>query len=234
MAAKGLGRAVFLLPMPDEPQIPLSRLATFVRQHTHDVRNALNSLELETALLHEIVGDADALACIDRIRSQVRACGGQMRSLSALFQDPQPDAAPIAASELFLIWKDQHAGLKQPLEVEWTGSLGTEEVNVDTAMMSAVFRELLANAAASAPGSKVIASARREDGDVVFELREPKTASLDTSRWGEPLATTRRGGYGLGLWSAQRLLAANRSRITWEQAPGEMALVTRVSVPVVK
>jgi signal transduction histidine kinase len=220
--------------MADEMQIPLTRLAAFLRQHTHDVRNALNSLELETALLQELVRDAEGLACVDRIRSQVRTFGGQMRSLSALFQEPQPDAAPIAASELFLIWKDQQAGLKHPLEVEWQGSLGAEKVNVDTTMMSAVFRELLANAAAFGTGGKVTASAQREGGDVVFALREPKTAVLDTSRWGEPLVTTRRGGYGLGLWSAQRLLTANRARITQQQTPGDLALVTRISVPVLK
>ena len=234
MAAKLRGRVVFLLPMAEETQIPLTRLAAFVRQHTHDVRNALNSLELETALLQELVADPEGVACVDRIRSQVRAFGGQMRLLSVIFQDLRPDAAPIAASELFLIWKDQQAGLKEPPEVEWTGSLGAEKVNVDTTMMSAVFRELLANAAAFRSGGTVTASARREGDDVVFELREPKTAVLDTSRWGEPLVTTRCGGYGLGLWSAKRLLAANHSRITQEQAPGDMALVTCVSVPVLK
>lgn len=220
--------------MPDETPIPLTRLAAFVRQHTHDVRNALNSLELETALLQELVADAEGHACVDRIRRQVRALGGQMRSLSVIFQEPRPDAALIAASELFLMWKDQQAGLKEPLEVEWTDHLGGEKVNMDTTMMSAVFRELLANAAAFGTGTKVTGSARCEGDDVVFELREPKNAVLDTSRWGEPLVTTRRGGYGLGLWSAQRLLAANHSRITQQQSPGDMALVTCVSVPVWK
>lgn len=220
--------------MSDELQIPLTRLGAFLRQHTHDVRNALNSLELETALLQELFTDGEGPACVDRIRSQVRALGVQMRSLSGFFQKPQPDAAPIAASELFLIWQDQQAGLKQPLEVEWEGNVGSEKVSVDTTMMSAVFRELLANAAAFSAGGKVVASARCEGGDVVFELREPKTGVLDTSCWGEPLVTTRRGGYGLGLWSAQRLLAANHARITQQQSPGDMTLVTRVSVPVSK
>lgn len=232
VAAKLGIRVVFLLSMPDEMQIPLTRLAAFVRQNTHDVRNALNSLELEAALLQELIADAEGLACVDRIRRQVRALGGQMRSLSMIFQEPRPDAAPIAASELFLIWKDQRAGLKEPLEVEWKDSLGAEKVNVDTTMMSAVFRELLVNAAAFGIGGTLTASARREGGDAVFALREPKTAVLDTSRWGEPLATTRRGGYGLGLWSAQCLLAANHSRITQQQAPGDMALVTSIAVPV--
>ncbi len=220
--------------MADETQIPMPRLAAFLRQHTHDVRNVLNSLELETALLQELVADAEGRACVDRIRSQVRAFGGQMRSLSGLFQEPRPDAAPIAASELFLIWKDQESDLKHPLEVEWVGNLGAEKVHVDTMMMSAVFRELLMNASAFSAGGKVTASARREDGDVVFELREPKTSLLDKSRWGEPFVTTRRGGYGLGLWSAQRLLAANHARITQHQESGSMALVTRISFPVLK
>ncbi len=220
--------------MPEETHIPLSRLAAFLRQHTHDVRNALNSLELETALLQELLDDPEGRGCVDRIRSQVRGLGSQMRSLSALFQEPQPQSAPIAATELFLIWQDQQRGLKHPIEVEWNAQLGSEKVNVDATMMSTILRELLANAAAFSPGTKVHANARRDGDDIVFELHEPKGDALDPSAWSEPFLTTRRGGYGLGLWSAQRLASANHARISQEYLPEEKKLVSRVRMPVAK
>ena len=220
--------------MDDEPEIPLARLAALVRQHTHDVRNALNGLELETALLQELVTDGEARASVESVRRQVRALGGQMRSLSALFQEPRPNAAPISARDLFLIWNEQHTGLQNSLEVRWNNELAAEQVNVDADMMAVVFRELLANAAAFSQGGATTASARREGDEVVFELREPKTGALDPSAWGEPLATTRRGGYGLGLWSARRLLDANHARITQQHMTEEGALITRIFLPVCK
>jgi len=232
--AREPGRIVFNRVMDPEPDIPWAHFTAFVRQHTHDVRNGLNSLDLETALLREIVVDPEGRACVDRLREQVRALGTQMRELSALFHDPKPIPAPLAARDLFLIWKEQQPALPTSLEVLWVDELGSEQVDVDAGMMATVFRELLENAAAFSQGGTTTASARREGDSVLFELREPKTGALDTSDWGKPLATTRRGGYGLGLWSARRLLAANHGRIVQRHAPGEGALVTRVFLPVCK
>ena len=220
--------------MPAEPEIKWSRLAAFVRQHTHDVRNGLNSLDLETALLFEIVADSEGRECIQRQREQVRAIGAQMRELAARFQNPKPILAPLAARDLFLIWEDQQADLPKPLAVQWVDELGTEQVNVDAGMMANAFRELLENAAAFSEGGTMTASARCEGDEVIFDLREPKTGALDPSAWGEPLATTRRGGYGLGLWSARRLLVANHARIEQRHVASEGALLTRIFLPVCK
>ena len=230
--SQNAGRIVFTDVMDPEPDIPWARFAAFVRQHTHDVRNGLNSLDLETALLHEIVAEGEGRDCVERLREQVRALGAQMRELSALIQDPRPISAPLAARDLFLIWKEQHAAHTNPPEVQWVDELGAEQVNVDVGMMASVFRELLANAAAFSQGGTIMASARREGDEVIFELREPKTGAVDPSAWGEALVTTRRGGYGLGLWSARRLLAANLARIVQRHVPNEGALVTRIFLPV--
>ena len=228
------GRIVFTGVMETEPDIPWTRFVAFVRQQTHDVRNGLNSLELETSLLRELVTEGERRDCVERLRSQVRALGTQMRELSALVQDPKPNPAPLAARELFLIWKEQRADLPRPFEVQWVDELSSEHVNVDVGMMATVFHELLANAARLSQGGAPTAIARREGDEVLFELREPKTDSVDPSAWGQPLVTTRRGGYGLGLWSARRLLAANHARITQRHLPDEGALVTQIFLPVWK
>lgn len=220
--------------MDPEPDIPWERFAAFVRLHTHDVRNGLNCLELESSLLQELVADEEGLACVARVRDQVRALGAQMRELSALVQNPKPSMAPLAARDLFLIWKEQQASLPHPLAAQWVDELGAEEVNVDTGMMASAFRALLGNAAIFSHPGTTTASARRDGDEVIFELREPKTDALDPSAWGGALATTRRGGYGLGLWSARRLLAANHARIEQRHVASEGALVTRIFLPVCK
>ena len=224
---------VFMDAMNDELGIPAARVAAFVRQHAHDVRNGLNSLDLETGLLEEVVTDEEGRASVERMRKQLRALADQMRSLSALVQEPEPMAAPISARELFLIWREQHAGLSHPPEVRWVDELGDEKVCVDVSLMTPVFTELLKNAAAFSPLGATTATARRSGEETLFELREAKTEALDTSGWGQALSSTRRGGYGLGLWAVRRLVAANHATIMQRYDPEQRALVSRIAMPVV-
>jgi hypothetical protein len=217
--------------MEAEPQIPWSRVAAFVRQHTHDVRNGLNSLDLEISLLREIVAGSEAEECAERVRKQARAVAEQMRTLSALFQAPQPAAAPIAARELLLIWREQNAALPGAPKIQWVNKVGDEKVSVDAGMMATIFRELSSNAAVFSQGDPAAITARREGSAVVFELRESKTEPLDPSEWGGLFSTTRRNGYGLGLWNAHRLAKANGATMTQQFSPAESALITRIAIP---
>ena len=217
--------------MESEPEISWPRLAAFVRQHTHDVRNALNALDLETALLQELATDDEGRASVARVRQQVRGLAEKLRAMSALFQEQQPCAAPLAARELLLIWREQNESLPEPPIVEWIEEVGDAKVNVDAGMMATVFRELLANARSFRDGEPAIASVRREGGEVVFELREPKSAPVDTAAWGRRIfETTKRGGYGLGLWTVQQLTEAIGTTVTRWNVDG--ALVTRLALPV--
>lgn len=220
--------------MATEPDIPLGRVAAFVREHTHDVRNSLNSLALEAAMLEEFVTGEEGSASLQRMRRQLRALAEELHSLSTIFQDPRPLAAPIAARELLLIWQEKHAGLSAAPEVQWRDELGEEIVNADVEMIATVFRELLINAMAFSPGEKFTATARVLDGKVIFELREPKKVAPDQRLWGEPFSTTRRGGYGLGLWNARRFMEASGASLARHYLPEDGVLATQISVAVVE
>ena len=219
--------------MEPKPEISLSRLSAFMRQHTHDVRNGLNCLDLETALLQEIVNDEEGRQGAERMRQQVRALAGQLRTLSVIFQEPQPICGPLSAKELLLIWREQLALLAEPPEVEWVEEIADEMVNVDAGMMAMVFSELLMNARAFCDGQPAIASVRRVGAEVVFELCEPKSSPVDTEGWGLRLfETSKRGGHGLGLWSARRLVEANGAAISQRYEAGDGDLHTRIAIPV--
>lgn len=223
-------RAVFTFMLSD-PEIPAARVAHFIRQHTHDVRNGLNGLDLEAALLQDIVTEEEGRESVARLRQQLRAVAAQLRTLAARFHDPQPHLAPLAARELLLIWREQNTSLPASLEIVWEDQVGDELLRVDAGLMAEIFRELLGNAVAFPATGPLTASARSEGGGVIFELREPKSAPVDVTGWGEaPFSSTRRGGYGLGLWTVRRLAAANGAQITREFLPAGM-LVTRVRFP---
>ncbi len=218
--------------MDTQPELSWHRVAAFVRQHTHDVRNHLNGLDLEGALLNELVTDEEAKASIGRLRHQIRRLAAELRATSAKFADPQSANTEVAVRELVLIWKDQMAALNPPPPVEWHESVGDTRLSGDIEAIAGAFRELLSNAAAFGTGAPLRAEAEAREGRVAFVLTEPKDAPLDPANWGRvPFVTTRRGGYGLGLWKMDRDVAACGGEVHRHYNPEAMTLTTTLSFP---
>jgi hypothetical protein len=219
--------------MKPAPELSLPLLAKFIRQHTHDVCNDLNGLDLETSLLSELAPGGEAGESVARIHGQIRRLAADLRGLSAKFVEPKPVRALYAARELFLIWQDQPAALDPAPAVQWSDALGAEQVDVDAAALADVFRELLANAQAFGTGAPLLAASRVEDGKVAFELREPKDSPVETAGWGNaPFAAMRHGHYGLGLWEAQRTITASGGEVRRHFAKDTMELITTLLFPV--
>lgn len=221
-----------MTPDMNDTPIPSQRVAAFVRQHTHDVRNTINCMDLEMELMSDVGMDAEIADGLKRVREQLRSLELQMKALSSAFHEPRPMAAPIGARVLLQIWREKHAELNGALEVQWLGEIGPEEVNVDVEMMSSVFKELLANAAAFSPNGPLTATASAKGGKVLFELREPKKEAVDPSGWGQPFGTHTRGRYGLGLWGAKRMAEANGATLSQRYDAPTSSLVSEISVPV--
>jgi hypothetical protein len=218
--------------MDTAPDLSLPRLAQFIRQHTHDVCNDLNGIDLEATLLAELAPSGEARESVSRIHGQIRRLAADLRTLSAKFNEPKPTRALYAASELFLIWQDQAAALAPAPTVQWNDALGTEQANVDVAALAGVFRELLANAQAFGTGAPLIAASRVEDGRIIFELRELKAAPVEFADWGgAPFSSVRHGHYGLGLWNAQRTITANGGEMRRRFAQDTMELITTLIFP---
>lgn len=219
--------------MDNQPELSWPLIAGFVRQHTHDVRNDLNGLDLEAALLRELVSDAEAKASVDRLRRQIRELAVNLRALSAKFAEPQGAQSPVAARDLFLIWKDQVAKLNPPPSVEWKDGLGEERIKVDIECVARTFAELFKNAVNFGDGSVLKAEATARDGEIEFRLIERKSAAVDPSTWGKaPLQSTRHGSYGLGLWEARRGICASGGRIEHLYDPASQSLTTTLAFPV--
>jgi signal transduction histidine kinase len=211
-------------------------IARFVRQLTHDVRNQLNGLELETALIADCLPpDPEALESLGRIREQLHHVAGSLKTLSSKFADPCPTASPIAAAELFLIFQEQAAGMDNLPPIEWAHTLDREQINVDATELANAAKELLTNAREfGAKDGHLRIEGRAETGKIIYEFHEPKSAPLETARWGRvPFHSTRRnGGYGLGLWETRRIVEANSGKIIHEYKPGEHELLTTLSFPI--
>lgn len=220
--------------MDTPSELTWQRVAAFVRQHSHDLRNHLNGIDLEAALLNELMnGDVEARASLGRLRGQIRSLATELRGLSAKFADPLPANAPVAAGELFLVWKDQAVDLDPARRIEWHEAVGDARVNVDIDIVARAFRELLINAFAFGSDAPLRAEAAVQGGFVEFRLVEPKDGPLDVAEWGRvPFESTRRGRYGLGLWAMDRNIAASGGKVQRHYDPQAKTLTTALSFAV--
>lgn len=213
-----------------EPAIPWSRVAAFFRQHTHDVRNDLNGIDLEMELLHEAQTDPESKDSVRQIRKQLRSMEQRLRSLAILFHDVSPEASPIDASVLLQICREKHAELSEALKVSWVSQLDADQVNVDEEMMAQVLKELLDNAAAFPPDGPVTVIASAKGDEVLFEVVEPKKKPVSPDAWAAPFCSTRHGRNGLGLWAARRMAEANGASFQQHYDDKQRCLITRIAL----
>src|SRR3954464_15452877 len=125
-------------------QIPYPRIAAFVRQVTHDVRNNLNSLDLQAAYATELITDPEAAAEVKRLRAIIQTSARQLQALSANFQSSTPHMVKYQAAILI---EDLRERLGEPFpetagEVTWKVELGDEQVEVDVEMFFGAVTEL--------------------------------------------------------------------------------------------
>ena len=220
--------------------VPFERVAVMVRQLTHDVRNGLNGMELQSAYVAELLRDpedaADALDALKRLRELIAENGRMLQRFSARFHVAPPNPVTYPAKHFV---EDFRARLAKTLpdfapQVAWTDDLADEAIEIDVEMIFAALGEFLQNAAHfQERGKPVSAHASARAGRFQIELREHRTAPPSApATWGcEPLVSTRPGGYGLGLFHARRLLAAHGGGVEFTHDAASAQLTTRVFLP---
>ena len=169
-------------PNPSQPAAHDPRIARIVRRHAHDVRNYINSLDLEATLLEDVVTDPDATDSLARMRGQLKQLEATVRSLSYKFSEPQPTT--LTASDLFRLWMLQ----VQPMEdathsLDARGPTDLKVLEIDPNAVVSVLRDLVVGAWHRCAGAKLKVSVRASQTEVIAELREPlpRSASVEES-----------------------------------------------------
>jgi light-regulated signal transduction histidine kinase (bacteriophytochrome) len=221
----------------DSPNVPWSDVVRFIRQLSHDLRNHLNAVELQSAYLGELATDPEIKEEIKRLRRMMSELGTILQKLSAGLGQPKPEVMPYGAADFI---EDIRSKLttdfpKESATVEWDAELPEGNLEIDPQLLQEAFLELFANAFRHQPvGQSLQASARRDGHSFVFRLREQKEGfDLSTENWGrEPLRKISQGHYGLGLNRARAIVESHRGQLAAQYDLTSATLATTITLPV--
>jgi len=221
----------------DSLTVPWSDTVRFVRQLSHDLRNDLNAIELQSAYIGEMTQDQELTNEIKRLREVVSGLNATLQRLSRAVGEVALNVVTYPAGEFLADMRTQieRNFSKENHEITWDVQLQDGTLNVDPQLFQEVFVELFANAFQHDRGKgALVARARISDGRFVFTLHEPKAVfSSDTQTWGrEPLRHIRQRHYGLGLNRVRAIIEAHGGELLVRYEPTAATLVSTVVLPV--
>lgn len=216
-----------------------SDVVRFMRQVSHDLRNQLNAVELQSAFLSELATDGELKDEIRRLRKMVSECGAALQKLSVRLNPPSPNIMSYGASDLIEDLKVKVSGEfpGQASSITWKMESGKESVAVDPQLLQDAVLEVVRNAVEhQVEGASLDFIATTEGDNLVITLHEPKTEfTLGTEQWGrEPLHHVNRGHYGLGLNRARTIIEGQGGKLQARYDETKSRLITRFILPLAR
>jgi K+-sensing histidine kinase KdpD len=216
--------------------VPWSDTVRFVRQLSHDLRNDLNAIELQSAYISELTQDQELTNEIKRLREVVSGLNSTLQLLSRAVGEITPNVVTYPAGEFLTDMRSQieRNFSKESLEITWDVQVQDAMLNIDPQLFQEVFVELFANAFRhDRSKGALVARARISDGRFLFTLHEPKAAfSSETQNWGrKPLRNIRQRHYGLGLNRIRTIIEAHGGELQARYDPKAATLVSTMALP---
>src|ERR1700756_3415219 len=176
----------------DALNVPWSDVVRFIRQLSHDLRNHLNAIELQSAYVSELERDDELKSEIKRLREMVSGLTSALQSLSNAVSGVKPNLIPYPAADLMedLRKKIDHDFSGKGAAITWNIQVGDARLNVDPQFLQEAFTELFANAFRhNNDMGTLVATAGMDKNRLLFTLQEPKSRfDLATESWArEPL-----------------------------------------------
>jgi K+-sensing histidine kinase KdpD len=221
----------------DSLTVPWTDTVRFVRQLSHDLRNDLNAIELQSAYIAELTQDQDLTNEIKRLREVVSGMNSTLQLISRAVGEIAPNLVTYPAGEFLTDMRTQieRKFSKENQEITWEVQLEDGMLNIDPQLFQEVFVELFANAFQHDRGNgALIAKATISDGKFVFSLHEPKAVfSSDTQNWGrEPLRNIRQRHYGLGLNRVRAIVEAHGGKLQAQHDLKAATLISTMTLPI--
>ena len=206
-------------PISSDPtDVPWTNVSTFVRQLAHDIRNDLNALELEIALLSEQKDGASAPDhAFSGLRESVRNSVTRLRLVSARVDAITIRPTRIPITDLVEVTRERirklHPSDSPP---QWDLPAQGGSLEADISLLAEALAEIVSNAIDFREDENPIKIIGRPEGHLVrLDVVEKKQRRpVGMASWGSsPLQQIRRSHYGLGLYFAARVVVAHGGTI---------------------
>ena len=216
--------------------VPWVDTVRFIRQLSHDLRNHLNAIELQSAYINELEGDANLKGEVNRLREMISGLTAVLQQVSGKLGEVRPNLISYRVSDFVedLRKKIAQEFPKESPEISWHVKPDSAVLNIDPQLLQEAIVELFANAFRHDRGKGALAAEARIDKNrFLFTLREPKIRfELSTENWGrEPLRKVSHRHYGLGLNRVRTILEAHGGEMHAQYEPKASALVTALILP---
>lgn len=220
----------------DSLSISWSDTIRFIKQLTHDLRNDLNAIELQSAYISELEKNEEFKNELKRLREMVSGLASTLQRLSRAVGDVSPTQISYRASDFMedLRTRIDHDFPTESAEITWDIQPGDASLNVDPQLLQEAFTEFFANAFRHDRGKgPLLVNAKIDNNRFLFTLHEPKARfELPTENWGrEPLRKISLRHYGLGLNRARAIVEAHAGELNAQYDPKISALITTVTLP---
>jgi len=220
----------------DSLSVAWSDAVRFIRQLSHDLRNHLNAIELQSTYISELESNEALKSEIARLREMVSGMASILQRLSRAVGDVKPSLIAYRAGDFLedLRRKIGHDFSQQSAEITWEIQPGDAMLNIDPQLLQEAFTEIFANAFRHHHGKDaLVATAKIDKKRFLFALYEPKAGfDLPTENWGrEPLRKITQNHYGLGLSRVRAILEAHGGEMHALYDSEHSMLVTRLSLP---
>jgi K+-sensing histidine kinase KdpD len=223
-------------PPDKSPSVSWPDMVAFVRQLSHDIRNNLNAVELQSAYLAELAEEGEMKGEIQRLREMTSQIGTSLQRLTAGLSQANPNLIPYPAADFVEDLKEKLTKEfpDNAAKVTWDVQLKDATLQIDPQLAEQAFLEIFGNAFQHERNVKAIrARAYIANNSFVFELQEPKARfELSTENWGrEPLRNVSQGHYGLGLNRARSVAEAHSGDFRAEYNQKTSTLITTLRLP---
>lgn len=222
----------------------MAYIGTLASGLAHEIRNPLNSLNLNMQLLQEEMGDRDSTPSGPRLLGITRSEISRLERLVTDFLSyakPRPlELEEVSAGELLEMTEAMATAeiRSRGARFEAEDRSGGVRFQIDPAQVRQLLLNLVHNALASTEESgrtpRVRVVAERQGQRLVFSVRD-NGVGISPEEQGkifDLFYSTRRGGTGLGLSIVQRIVRDHGGNISIDSTPGEGSTV-RVTLPLV-
>jgi K+-sensing histidine kinase KdpD len=220
----------------DSLSVPWADAIRFIQQLSHDLRNHLNAIELQSTYIGELTDTPELKDEIKRLREMISRLTSTLQKLSRGLADMKANLISYRAAD-FVEDLRKRIGLEFPEknnQISWDIRSGGAVLHIDPELLQQAFIELLDNAFLHERGEgALLLTARTGKNRFMFTLHEPKARFKgSTEHWGrEPLRNVSRDHYGLGLNRVRAIVKANGGEMHAKYDPNTAALVTTLTVP---